>query len=973
MAKGKGESISGLYLRIGLNYDELNQDFVNVEQTLSDNVKRLNRKNTLIDLKAQINLVGADTVQKLKIQEEQLTRQIEIQREKIKLYEADWISAGKANGYASSQAELAAIALKKQELELTRLSQQLKNVRSQQQAAPKDNNRLFASYNNIKGNVAGVIGNLTNSFNGLSTASQSVDGALSKTVEVIGNIPHPVAQAVAALAAIPFVAVGIENSLLNMAKPAIAAGDSLYVMARGMQISTQDMAKLSMISQVTGIEVTEVNNSLRRLSASLTKADVKSTLATKTLQKYGASIRDSNGNIKQGTALVSELAKAFATARALGKGAEFRDAVGGRFWSADFVTFLEDYEGNVELAGKVIKNGLANPVLAHAVQGEINAMNAQAKQLGSTFSSAFLPVANYIVPHVRQRMGDLTSIIEKNAETIKNVGFRIGEVVDKVGEFTTKVVEVTAAVAKFATTNQLPDSAFVAKYVDNKEIKNFEDFHQKFYETLDDGQRKALEYNKAIGYISITDSIFYSREKNIWRKIQKEREKIVEEEKRAAVENAESEQKLSEYEAQQDLEENLKLLEKYSDELSKIKLELKFDNKPYQKSLAELEDWYKDALDKTKNQWEARTKIEEIYNVKLQQIKRKHNDEIKKLVSETSNIEFERTHSAFEKQLRDIEQWKKAQFDKAGTAQEVSAIIANAAAKEAQAFENEMDRIRGKTQTLQEKIFGLTHSQRDKDIYNLEKEIAQLASEGIYDQREILRYANLSLAKISQNKDKSYIQQPNLPQKFNLPIENFWAQIQDKVDAYTNIQRAKLKQSMAEQKGYKLPTIDFSPINAHSLYKFNNVQPIKTLNNLQLNPPSKTFNLAETNNFVPANLRDNDKNQRNKEAAQKVAAKATENNFTTPSFGKELNQMTRQISELTQIAGSIAQDAQERQQYQPPNITVQPNININLGGAYVFDNALKAQLTGDITAEVANAVKSAVNQSLTQADFSIKC
>ena len=95
MAKGSGENVGNLYLRLGLSYDELNQDFVNVEETLSSNIQRLNRQNTMINLKAAIDLTGVtDAAQKLKIQQEALTRQVEIQQQKVKLYETEWIAAG---------------------------------------------------------------------------------------------------------------------------------------------------------------------------------------------------------------------------------------------------------------------------------------------------------------------------------------------------------------------------------------------------------------------------------------------------------------------------------------------------------------------------------------------------------------------------------------------------------------------------------------------------------------------------------------------------------------------------------------------------------------------------------------------------------------------------------------------------------------------------------------------------------------
>ena len=62
-------------------------------------------------------------------------------------------------------------------------------------------------------------------------------------------------------------------------------------------------------------------------------------------------------------------------------------------------------------------------------------------------------------------------------------------------------------------------------------------------------------------------------------------------------------------------------------------------------------------------------------------------------------------------------------------------------------------------------------------------------------------------------------------------------------------------------------------------------------------------------------------------------------------------------SNLSQILGAIQSREQGNQ------ITVNPTINVDLGGAYVFDNALKKQLTDDITKEVADGVTSAVQEA----------
>ena len=131
-------------------------------------------------------------------------------------------------------------------------------------------------------------------------------------------------------------------------------------------------------------------------------------------------------------------------------------------------------------------------------------------------------------------------------------------------------------------------------------------------------------------------------------------------------------------------------------------------------------------------------------------------------IKDAADIEYSLTHSAYEKQLRDIAQWKDAQLKKAETAEEVAGIIKNAAAKEAQAFENEVDRIKGKIQTLEDKIFEQEHSSYDNDVRKLQQERYQLYQEGIYSQELIERYYQNALTKLDQRaaKDTDYAKDP---------------------------------------------------------------------------------------------------------------------------------------------------------------------------------------------------------------------
>ena len=84
-----------------------------------------------------------------------------------------------------------------------------------------------------------------------------------------------------------------------------------------------------------------------------------------------------------------------------------------------------------------------------------------------------------------------------------------------------------------------------------------------------------------------------------------------------------------------------------------------------------------------------------------------------------------------------------------------------------------------------------------------------------------------------------------------------------------------------------------------------------------------------------------------------------------------LDKITNELAELTSIVGSIAQEANKQESRPTIKLDVSPSISINLGGAYVFDNAMKDQLTTDITAEVANAITQAVNQGVSKLNLSI--
>lgn len=439
----KLKELSATNINLQIRADSLRQ----AENQINENIARINARIENIKVRTELDtskLSGAASeFDKAKAHVQGLNRELDLQNQKLAEMKRALATSISANGLNHVKTINLDTDIRRQIQEIDKLKakiQELNNI------SPPKNNNLLSGYLNIKGDISGRLNQIATSFTGITSAAGSADGAITKALDIIGAIPHPAGKAVAALAAIPLVIKGIENSLLELAKPAISGGDSFYVMSRGMQLSVADMAKLSTIAKVTGIEIGEVNNSLRRFSMQMTKAGERNNLAIQTLKRYGAEITDENGRLKNAVELAGELGKALKAAQAEGNGAAFRDIVGGKFWSGDFITFLEDFADNMETASKIVKNGLANPTWAHQIRGEINTMNTQAAQLHGAFSASLMPVADEIVPRTTERLGELTKAIAANKENIKFLGDTMALPIRLMNEFTDSVISLSNAI-----------------------------------------------------------------------------------------------------------------------------------------------------------------------------------------------------------------------------------------------------------------------------------------------------------------------------------------------------------------------------------------------------------------------------------------------------------------------------------------------------------------------------------------------
>lgn len=994
------ETLGELYTRIGLNFDDLENGFLDVERSLKDNMARLNQQTTLIDLNASVRLQGLDKINDevkiFEVRQKELQEKIEIAKQKLSLLGSELAGTVAKFGANSKEATKATIAYQRQALAVGKLQSKLKQLETTHQNTAEQSKK-FVNWGKLFDSVG--IGNRFDNGTTLLTNFEKIKDAvpgLTKAIDSVAtgfkNLPTPAKIAATSILAIPTAVKAAENGLMALAEPAVTAGDAFYVASRGAQMTIKDFAKLSDICGVTGIELDEVLNVMKRLNMQLTRNEDNG-ITAKMLKKYGVEVRNTNGELKNALDLAIALSEGLERAKAAGRGKEFISGVFARQASGDIVAFLEDLKGNIDLAGKLVGNGLFDPARAHNVQGEINALNKQASKLESTFSNIFVPAAEVLVPKLRDRLKDLTQVINDNSAGIQKFGEALATVVDLGSAAVGTVAKVGTAVVG-TLGDVFFDDPFIKKYGNMaKEIKSADDLIKAELQKMLPTQKFALQGNAA-EYKRFTQNMQYE-----WRKIQKFREE------QAAAEKENLEKQQEQLAHSKDLnEKELKQLEDYNAELKKLKLENKFgENASYKKSLAELENWKSEELAKVKDNETLKTKIKEIETEKRLKIENDYNQKIENLEKDTANITFNLTHSAFEKEIRDIRQLKQEQLKKAETAKEAAAVVANSAAKEAEAVEREIDRIRGKNMTLAERVFDLTHSQAEKDLLRIQKQAAEFRKEGIYHPQDIDFWEQLEIGDINKRelKDTSgeYTERPEInlaTAKFDyfgnlqIAVDNVIGSFKD-LDAETkkaaglfNIpdpvdyenqfsapEPINLSDIVAEFKtaGTAVTKFADSVNDAKIKIDYGNdtaTQPYKS-GNFKFPVQSARADETPQTKIEPPTAKIEEKI---KLAVEKLRGAEKPNiNLPAPKIElPKLDNITTEIRELTRTAGTIANTVSQRQaakqaaQQPQINITVSPTVN--LAGGYIFDNAMKAQLADDITAEVARGVTEAVTRGV---------
>lgn len=679
------ENLGDLYIRMGLSLSDLETDFLSAERTVTENVRRLNRQSELIRIRSEIEIAGldesADAERILQIRTDALNQQMEIQRDRVRILTAEWRSLTAAHGENAAITQRATIRLERERLALANLERESRRL-----------SETSGETNNAFGELSDLLPEMPTKLG----AAQMALGALTAGIGAAGAATKELLD--------EFRELQNQSYELNMSFP--------------------DTRNFLREMRLAGGDIGDYEGFIRGITDAYVKGEYDDPEFI-ALRKYGAEIVDATGRLKEFKDISEEVYQAWLKADEAGEGIEFLQLVGGESGVRDAIQLFQRLKEAREDAAKISKAGIDEEQL-HKLDRSMNLVTEQASELKAALGDIFVPTAQAAAERFFNVLRDGTEYLVENKEALQKWQFVTSEIFDtvsdKVGGFTDKIAEI-AKTPKGTTGNAEVDKTMANlgwRYQEFNQQKpwgvntSWEDFDKasKSYGIFGYEAKRAEEKYKAFkGELKDATTVAGKMAQGL-----------------AALTEAQKKngEALSEY--------GSKRVQQFKDELEDLKIELEFGDDDYRKSLAKQDLWKnRESVYKNYLSDEERAVIDEVDKLRRQLIDKEHFEKIAEAIQSNfdnaADVEYEMTHSAFEKQIRDIELWEQAQLEKRAVGEETADIIAAAAAKEAQAFEDEMDRIRGKLQSLDDKIFDIDHSQYEKDLRRIQQDYLKQAQE----------------------------------------------------------------------------------------------------------------------------------------------------------------------------------------------------------------------------------------------------
>lgn len=222
-----GTEVSKLYLSLGLNIDDLAGGFNAAKNSINAEIQKLNAEAKTIKLKASFDAAklgeAGNDVDKLKIKEQSLTQQIEIQKRKVDILAQAYKAANEQFGGKSKVTYRAQNNYLQQATQLEKLKTALTMVQVEQ-------NKVNQS--------------------GISKMANGASSGLDKLTGSFGLLSGKLAA---------FMAIATTGAgLFNITQDAMQAGENLYKLSNRLHLTTGEAASLNRVFSISGVNIQAV-------------------------------------------------------------------------------------------------------------------------------------------------------------------------------------------------------------------------------------------------------------------------------------------------------------------------------------------------------------------------------------------------------------------------------------------------------------------------------------------------------------------------------------------------------------------------------------------------------------------------------------------------------------------------------------------------------------------------------------------
>lgn len=223
----KGQEIEELYISLGLNINDLKLGFDTAGKTVNQAIIKLNNQNKKIQLKTDIDLsklagVGSE-LDKIKLKYESINRQLDIQRQKEAILQAQYQRSVKDHGLGHGITQRAEMNLLYQQKNIAGLEAQLRTLGNSLNAIPPKSGKAFSSISKDAGVAKSGLGKLTEGYTLLNAK-------------------------VAAFMAL----AGTGAGLFNITRDAMMAGNNLYKLQSRLNLTSKEAGELNRAFSLAG-------------------------------------------------------------------------------------------------------------------------------------------------------------------------------------------------------------------------------------------------------------------------------------------------------------------------------------------------------------------------------------------------------------------------------------------------------------------------------------------------------------------------------------------------------------------------------------------------------------------------------------------------------------------------------------------------------------------------------------------------